>query len=73
LAAGCEVEVLEIRKQAMQELLNENEALAESLSSKIAERHAEIAEYSRSMPEDEKRRRTENVLIKVRRFFGLRG
>ncbi len=66
-----EVEVLEIRKQSIQQLLNENETLAESLSSKIAERNAEIAEYSRALQEDEKRRRTENVLIKVRRFFGL--
>jgi small-conductance mechanosensitive channel/CRP-like cAMP-binding protein len=68
-----EVEVLEIRKQCIQQLLIENETLAESLSSKIAERNAEIAEYARSMQDDEKRRRTETILLKVRRFFGLRG
>jgi CRP-like cAMP-binding protein len=68
-----EVEVLEIRKQCIQQLLNENETLAESLSSKIAERNAENVEYARAMQDDEKRRRTENILLKVRRFFGLRG
>ncbi|HKS39775.1 MAG TPA: mechanosensitive ion channel family protein [Blastocatellia bacterium] len=66
-----EVEILEIRKSVLQELLNENSQLVEALSRKLAERQAELIERSRAMPEEEKRIHSETLLHRVRRFFNL--
>jgi small-conductance mechanosensitive channel/CRP-like cAMP-binding protein len=66
-----EVEILEIRKSVLQELLNENSQLAEALSHKLAERQAELVERSRAMPEEEKRIHSKTLLHRVKRFFNL--
>ncbi|MGA9771513.1 MAG: mechanosensitive ion channel family protein [Blastocatellia bacterium] len=71
VSALDEVEILEIRKSILQELLNENAQLVEALSHKLAERQAELAERSRAMPEAEKRMRSETLLNRVKRFFNL--
>ncbi|HXG64913.1 MAG TPA: mechanosensitive ion channel family protein [Blastocatellia bacterium] len=67
-----EVEVLEIRKPVIEKLFAENSGLAEALSSKIADRQAELAQYTRAMPEDEKMMKSRNILARVKRFFSLK-
>jgi small-conductance mechanosensitive channel/CRP-like cAMP-binding protein len=71
VSALDEVEILEIRKSVLQQLLDENSQLAEALSHKLAERQAELVERSRAMPEDEKRIHSKNLLHRVKRFFNL--
>lgn len=66
-----EVEILEIRKGVLQQLLNENSQLAEALSHKLAERQAELVERSRAMAEEEKRIHSKTLLHRVKRFFNL--
>ena len=66
-----EVEVLEIRKTVMQDLLNQNEQLAEALSQKLAKRQAELVAHTRAVPEEEKKLQSENILRRIKRFFSL--
>jgi small-conductance mechanosensitive channel/CRP-like cAMP-binding protein len=66
-----EVEILEIRKAIIEQLLGENEKLAEAFSHKIAERQAELAEYSRSVVIEDHRTRSESILRRIKRFFSL--
>lgn len=72
VSALDEVEVLEIRKSVMQELLNKNSQLAEALSHKLVERQAELVERARLMPEEEKRRHSQTLLHRVKGFFNLK-
>jgi CRP-like cAMP-binding protein len=66
-----EVEVLEIRKPVIQELLNANAQLAEALSQKLAKRQAELVAHTRAVPDEEKKAQTENILRRIKRFFSL--
>jgi small-conductance mechanosensitive channel/CRP-like cAMP-binding protein len=66
-----EVETLEIRKAALQEILDNNEELAGALSRIIAERQLRLAEYSKAMPEQEKQEKAKNILRRIKRFFSL--
>jgi small-conductance mechanosensitive channel/CRP-like cAMP-binding protein len=66
-----EVETLEIRKGVLQEVLDNNVALAEALSRIIAERQLRLDEYSRAMPEEERRNKAKTILRRIQRFFGL--
>jgi CRP-like cAMP-binding protein len=65
-----EVETLEIRKGVLQQLLDNNEALAEALSRTITERQVRLDEYTRAMPEEERRVKAQTVLRRIQRFFG---
>src|SRR5262249_40305458 len=67
-----EVQVLEIRKPALQELLSNNEQLAAALCEKVADRQAKLLELARAIPEEEKQMNTRSILKRVRGFFGLK-
>jgi len=69
--ALVEVETLEITKAILQKLLDNNAALAEGLSHKIAERQTRLDEYSRALPEEERRDNRYAILRRIQRFFGL--
>ena len=69
--AADEVGTLEIKKDVLQQLLDDNADLAVALSHKIAERQSRLDEYARSMPEEEKRVHTHAILRRIQRFFGL--
>ena len=69
--AASEVETLEIRKGVLQQLLDNNAALAEALSRTIAERQVRLDEYARAMPEEERRVKAQTILRRIQRFFGL--
>jgi small-conductance mechanosensitive channel/CRP-like cAMP-binding protein len=69
--AADEVGILEIKKDVIQQLLDNNADLAVALSHKIAERQTRLDEYARSMPEEEKRVHTHAILRRIQRFFGL--
>ncbi|MFY9556390.1 MAG: mechanosensitive ion channel family protein [Blastocatellia bacterium] len=66
-----EVETLEITKPILQKLLDDNAALAEDLSHKIAERQTRLDEYARAIPEEEKHDQRHAILRRIQRFFGL--
>ena len=66
-----EVETLEIRKGVLQQLLDNNAALAEALSRTISERQVRLDEYARAMPEEERRVKAKTILRRIQRFFGL--
>jgi small-conductance mechanosensitive channel/CRP-like cAMP-binding protein len=66
-----ETEILEIRKPALKQLLEENAQLAEALSRKLAERQMGLDEYSRAMPEEQRRAQTKTLLRRIQSFFGL--
>jgi small-conductance mechanosensitive channel/CRP-like cAMP-binding protein len=66
-----EVETLEIRKGVLQQLLDNNAALAEALSRTISERQVRLDEYVRAMPEEERRVKAKTILRRIQRFFGL--
>ena len=66
-----EVETLEIRKGVLQQLLDNNAALAEALSRTISERQVRLDEYARAMPEEERRVKTRTILRRIQRFFSL--
>jgi small-conductance mechanosensitive channel/CRP-like cAMP-binding protein len=65
-----EVELLEIRKGAIEHLFNQNARLAEALSQKIAERQARLAEAA-SRPGQEKQLQPASILARIKRFFSL--
>ncbi len=67
-----ETEILEIRKPAMKQLLEGNAELAEALSHKLAERQLGLDEYSRAMPDEERRAQTRSLLRRIQSFFSLR-
>jgi len=66
-----EVETLEIRKGVLQQLLDNNAALAEALSRTISERQVRLDEYVRAMPEEERRVKAKTILRRIQHFFGL--
>ncbi len=67
-----ELDLLVILKPAIERLLNENENLALAFSVTIAERQAGLAQISRAVPAEEKQMRSENILRRIQRFFGLK-
>jgi small-conductance mechanosensitive channel/CRP-like cAMP-binding protein len=69
--ASDEVGTLEIKKDVLKELLENNADLAEALSHKITERQTRLDEYARSMPEEEKTVHRHAILRRIQRFFGL--
>jgi CRP-like cAMP-binding protein len=71
ISALEETEILEIRKPALKQLLDENAQLAEALSHKLAERQMGLDEYSRAMPDEERRAQTGTMLRRIKSFFGL--
>lgn len=70
IIALTEVETLEITKSVLQQLLDENAALAEALSNKIAERQTKLDEYARFVP-DERQIQSRAILRRIKHFFGL--
>ena len=69
--ALTEVEILEVRKSAIKQLLGENAQLAEALSRKLAERQAELQEYANETRGEQTQARTITILGRIQRFFGL--
>jgi small-conductance mechanosensitive channel/CRP-like cAMP-binding protein len=66
-----EVEVLEIRKAAIEPLMHDNSQLAEAISRRVAERQAGLIAHARAVPEDEKQQQSANILRRIKRFFSL--
>ena len=66
-----EVEVLEIRKAAIEPLMHNNAQLAEAISRRVAERQAELIAHTRAVPEAETREQSANILRRIKRFFSL--
>jgi small-conductance mechanosensitive channel/CRP-like cAMP-binding protein len=66
-----EVEILEIRKGVIEQLLGKNAQLAEELSRKITDRQAQLTELTRVMPDDEKRINTQTMLNRIKWFFRI--
>lgn len=71
VSALDEVEILEIRKPAIRRLLEENEALAEAFTDKIAERQAELAELAEAGEDAEQPLERSTILRRIKRFFWL--
>jgi CRP-like cAMP-binding protein len=69
--ALSEVEILEIKKGIIQQLLENNSNLAEALSHKITERQTRLDQYARTVAEEDKRAHTHKILRRIQRFFGL--
>ena len=69
--ALSEVEVLEIRKAAIEPLMRDNAELAEAFSRRVAERQAELVAHTRNVPDEEKQQQSANILRRIRRFFSL--
>jgi small-conductance mechanosensitive channel/CRP-like cAMP-binding protein len=72
VAAIEEVELLEIRKSSIENLLAQNEKLAEAFSNRIAERQARLAEHAARTPEMEEQMQPRKILRRIRQFFRLR-
>jgi small-conductance mechanosensitive channel/CRP-like cAMP-binding protein len=66
-----EVEVLEIRKAAIEPLMHDNVRLAEAISRRVAERQADLIAHARAVPEEEKQQQSANILRRIKRFFSL--
>jgi small-conductance mechanosensitive channel/CRP-like cAMP-binding protein len=66
-----EVEVLEIRKAAIEPLMHDNTQLAEAISRRVAERQAQLVAHTRAVPEEEKQQQSANILRRIKRFFSL--
>jgi len=66
-----EVEVLEIRKAAIEPLMHNNAQLAEAISRRVAERQAGLVAHTRAVPEAEKQEQSANILRRIKRFFSL--
>ncbi len=73
VAAVEEVELLEIRKGCIENLLAQNEKLAEAFSNRIAERQARLAEHAARTPEMEEQMQPRTILRRIRQFFRMRG
>lgn len=73
VAAIEEVELLEIRKGCIENLLARNEKLAEAFSNRIAERQARLAEHAARTPEMEEQMQPRTILRRIRQFFRIRG
>jgi CRP-like cAMP-binding protein len=72
ITALGEASILEIKKSALQPLLEENTALAAALSERVANRQAQLSELSQvAMPEEEKQNQKQSILRRVQRFFSL--
>ncbi len=72
VAAIEEVELLEIRKGCIENLLARNEKLAEAFSNRIAERQARLAEHAARTPEMEEQMQPRTILRRIRQFFRMR-
>jgi small-conductance mechanosensitive channel/CRP-like cAMP-binding protein len=70
--ALTEVEILEVGKSAIKELLSENAELAEALSLKLASRQAELQEYASEGRDGQTRAQSVSILGRMKRFFGLK-
>jgi small-conductance mechanosensitive channel/CRP-like cAMP-binding protein len=66
-----EVELLEIRKVCIEQLLVQNERLAEAFSNKIAERQARLAEHIGRTSEMEEQMMPRTILRRIRKFFRI--
>jgi small-conductance mechanosensitive channel/CRP-like cAMP-binding protein len=66
-----EVEVLEIRKAAIEPLMHDNLQLAEAISRRVAERQAGLIAHTRAVPEEETQQQSANILRRIKRFFSL--
>jgi small-conductance mechanosensitive channel/CRP-like cAMP-binding protein len=66
-----EVELLEIRKSVIEQLLGNNVLLAEQLSRKVADRQAELTALTRVMPDEEKRMQSQTILHRIKWFFRI--
>ncbi len=66
-----ELDLLVIEKPAIERLLSDNGDLAQAFSVTIAERQAQLAEISRTVPPEERLMQSESILRRIRRFFGL--
>jgi small-conductance mechanosensitive channel/CRP-like cAMP-binding protein len=66
-----EVEVLEIRKSAIEPLMHNNAQLAEAISRRVAERQAGLIAHTRAVPEAETQEQSANILRRIKRFFSL--
>ncbi|MEN3330660.1 MAG: hypothetical protein V7641_25 [Blastocatellia bacterium] len=66
-----EVEVLEIRKAAIEPLMHDNLQLAEAISRRVAERQAGLIAHARAVPEEETQQQSANILRRIKRFFSL--
>jgi small-conductance mechanosensitive channel/CRP-like cAMP-binding protein len=71
VVALTEVETLEIRKGVLQQLLDENEQLAEALSRTLTERQMDLDQHVLSMPEEARRAQSRTLLGRIQRFFSL--
>jgi small-conductance mechanosensitive channel len=66
-----ELELLEIRKPVMQNLLSANQSLADAFSLIIAGRQAELTRFSESASGEEKVQHSRTILQRIKRFFAL--
>jgi small-conductance mechanosensitive channel/CRP-like cAMP-binding protein len=66
-----EVEVLEIRKAALQQLLQENAGLAAALCERVEHRQAQLSDLTRSSTALPVEMQKDSILRRVQRFFGL--
>lgn len=71
VSAVDEVELLEIRKSVIEQLLGNNVLLAEQLSRKVADRQAELTALTRVVPEEEKRIQSQTILHRIKWFFRI--
>ncbi len=71
VSAVEEVELLEIRKSVIEQLLGNNMLLAEQLSRKVADRQAELSALTRVVPEEEKRMQSQTILHRIKWFFRI--
>ena len=69
--ALTEVEILEIEKTAVRQLLSKNEQLAEVFSLKLAHRQSELQGYAHDSAEEQARAQSLSILGKIQRFFGI--
>ncbi len=67
-----ELELIEIRKVAIEQLLQQNEKLAEAFSARIAELQARLAEHTRRSAEQSEQLQPKRILQRIRSFFKLR-
>lgn len=72
VAAVEELELIEIRKEQMEPLLNRNIELAEAFSNKIAERQARNAEQTSRSDEQSEQMQPKRILNRIKNFFRLK-
>jgi len=67
-----ELELIEIRKEQIEPLLNRNSELAEAFSNKIAERQARNAERTNRSDEQSEQMQNRRILKRIKNFFRLK-